>query len=468
MRLQLVALLNSMKKINLLFFIICAILFSCKNEKEKSITFSNDIAPIIYKNCTPCHRPNSAGPFSLITYDDVLKKAKTIVKVTQSGFMPPWPADPNYSSFVGERMLTEKEKEMLLTWVENGSPIGDSTNIPIPPNFPEGSQIGVPDMVIKFPEVIQLPGNNKDQFFLMKIPFEADHDKFIRTIEFIPGNKKLLHHMNANLIQYTAGNKTDLFAGEKVIPTDLTLTAEEVNNRMQNKNDDGTYPSLIPLVCNYLPGVSPAVYPKGIGGYRLTTLNAFFINDIHYGPSPVDTIDDGSYFNIFLTDVPPQRPTYEIVMGSLGETRIEPPLVIPAGAIMTFRTEYKVQADLSMLTVNPHMHLLGKSFIAYAVTPQNDTIPLVSIPKWDFRWQYFYTFKKVQKIPASSRIIAEATYDNTEYNPNNPYNPPQVIIERSNPFESMKTTNEMFQFIFTYMSYQTGDENISLENISLE
>ncbi|MBP9550264.1 MAG: cytochrome c, partial [Chitinophagales bacterium] len=119
-------------------------------------------------------------------------------------------------------------------------------------------------------------------------------------------------------------------------------------------------------------------------------------------------------------------------------------------------------------TVNPHMHLLGKSFIAYAVTPQNDTIPLVSIPKWDFRWQYFYTFKKVQKIPASSRIIAEATYDNTEYNPNNPYNPPQVIIERSNPFESMKTTNEMFQFIFTYMSYQTGDENISLENISLE
>ncbi|MBP9797351.1 MAG: hypothetical protein KBD42_14985, partial [Chitinophagales bacterium] len=243
-----------MKKINLLFFIICAILFSCKNEKEKSITFSNDIAPIIYKNCTPCHRPNSAGPFSLITYDDVLKKAKTIVKVTQSGFMPPWPADPNYSSFVGERMLTEKEKEMLLTWVENGSPIGDSTNIPIPPNFPEGSQIGVPDMVIKFPEVIQLPGNNKDQFFLMKIPFEADHDKYIRTIEFVPGNKKLLHHMNANLIQYTTGTKTDLFTGEKVIPTDLTLTAEEVNNRMQNKNDDGTYPSLIPLVCNYLPG----------------------------------------------------------------------------------------------------------------------------------------------------------------------------------------------------------------------
>lgn len=456
-----------MKRFLGIYIIILVSLFSCK-QNAKEITFSADIAPIIHKNCTPCHRPNSAGPFSLITYDDVVKKAKTIVKVTQSGFMPPWPADPTYSSFVGERMLTADEKSLIAQWVENGSPIGDASAVPNPPQYPEGSQIGVPDMVVKFPQSIPLPGNNTDQFFLLKIPFEADPNTYIRTIEFIPGNKKLLHHMNANIIQYTAGNKSDLFAGEKVIPTDLKLTAEEVNNRMQNKNDDGSYPSMIPLVCNYLPGVSPAVYPKGIGGYRLTTMNAFFINDVHYGPSPVDTTDDGSYFNIFLTDVPPMRPTYEILMGSLGETPIQPPLVIPAGEIKSFRTEYHVQADMSLLTVNPHMHLLGKSFLAYAVTPQGDTIKLVRIPKWDFRWQYFYTFKTVQKIPAGSRIIAEATFDNTADNPNNPFNPPQVIIERSNPFESMKTTNEMFQLIFTYMSYQNGDENISLENAKLE
>lgn len=456
-----------MKKLLATCCILCAALFSCNTGGDKTVTFSEDIAPIIYNNCTTCHRPNSVGPFSLITYEDVRKKAKTIVKVTQSGFMPPWPADPEYSSFAGERILSDGDKEKIARWVALDCPIGDSSKIPPPPDFPDGSQVGVPDLVVKFPEVIHLPGNNRDQFFLMKIPFEADHNKFIRTIEFIPGNKKLLHHMNANLIQYKSGDKKDLFAGEKVIPTDLTLTAEEVNTRMQNKNDDGTYPNLIPLVCNYLPGVSPAIYPKGIGGYRLTTQNAFFINDIHYGPSPIDTVDDGSYFNIFLTDVPPQRPTYELLMGSLGETPIVPPLVIPPGEIKTFRTEYKVQADMSLLTVNPHMHLLGKSFIAYAITPQNDTIPLISIPKWDFRWQYFYTFKKVLKIPASSRIIAEATYDNTAENPNNPFSPPQVIVERSSPFESMKTTNEMFQFIFTYMSYQPGDENISLENISL-
>lgn len=449
-------------------FIAAVFLFTCKNPGEKEITFSAHIAPLIHENCTPCHRPNAAGPFSLITYDDVVKKAKTIVKVTQSGFMPPWPADPAYSNFIGERILDASEKEMIAQWVVAGCPIGDSTKIPMPPSYPAGSQIGVPDMVVKFPETIPLPGTNKDQFFLLKIPFEADHTMYIRTIEFIPGNKKLLHHVNANLIQYTEGQKSDLFAGEKVIPTDLTLTAEELNTRMQNKNDDGTYPVMIPLVCNYLPGVSPAIYPKGIGGYRLTTQNAFFINDVHYGPSPVDTVDDGSYFNIFLTDEPPLRPTYEILMGSLGETQIEPPLVIPAGEIKSFKTVYNVQADMSLLTVNPHMHLLGKSFLAYAVTPQNDTIKLVRIPKWDFRWQYFYTFKKIQKIPAGSRIVAEAVFDNTADNPNNPFNPPQVIIERNSPFESMKTTNEMFQLIFTYMPYRPGDENISLENVKID
>ncbi|HCK20966.1 MAG TPA: hypothetical protein DHW15_02025 [Bacteroidetes bacterium] len=226
--------------------------------------------------------------------------------------------------------------------------------------------------------------------------------------------------MNANLIVYRPGAKSNVTRGEKVIPTDLTLTAESVNDRMNNKNDDGTYPTMTPLVCNYLPGVSPALYPEGIGGYQMGQTNAFFINDLHYGPSPVDTVDDGSYFNIFFTNTPPTRPTYELLMGSLGETPIEPRLVIPAGSISTFTTRYKVQEDMSLLTVNPHMHLLGKSFLAYALTPRGDTIRLIKIPKWDFRWQYFYTFEKVMKIPAGSEIVVEATFDNTADNPNNP------------------------------------------------
>lgn len=450
--------------------LLLTLLYSCseKGQQADSYNFADDIAPVIYENCTPCHRPGSAGPFSLISYNDVLRKAKTIVKVTQSGFMPPWPADPTYTHFAGERILEDSHKEMLKLWVEAGCPPGDTTQLPALPDFPEGSMIGEPDLVVAITDTVMLPGDNDDHFFLVKVPFTHDESAYIRTIEFVPGNKKLAHHMNANLIVYEQGQKSDVFAGEHVIPTDLTLTAESVNERMQNKNDDGTYPYMIPLVCNYLPGVSPALYPKGVGGYQMSETNAFFINDLHFGPTPIDTFDAGSYFNIFFMDEPPQRPTYELLMGSLGETSIEPRLVIPANEVATFKTRYKVQEDMSLLTVNPHMHLLGKSFLAYALTPSGDTIRLIKIRDWDFRWQYFYTFPTVLKIPAGSEIVAEATFDNTADNPYNPYDPPQVIVERAHPWESMKTTNEMFQFIITYMRYREGDETMSLEHTRLD
>jgi len=110
------------------------------------------------------------------------------------------------------------------------------------------------------------------------------------------------------------------------------------------------------------------------------------------------------------------------------------------------------------------MHLLGKSFLAYAVNLKNDTIPLIKIDNWNFRWQYFYTFKKMLKIPAGSEIIVEAIYDNTSNNPDNPFDPPQTISERTgfNGKGSMRTTDEMLQFIINYLPYQDGDENIKL------
>lgn len=450
-------------------FILWLVFSSCK-QKEKApevvipehLTFAADIAPIIYKNCTPCHRDNAPGPFAMTNYEQVRRKAKTIVKVTQSRYMPPWPADPNYVQFKDEKRLTDAEIAMIKSWVEHDCPLGDSTQLPQPPHYPDGSQVGVPDMVIHFPD-ISLEGNNDDHFYLVKLPYEMPADKYVKTIEYIPGNKKLVHHMNANLIEYLPGKKKNNFGGEKLIKTNLTDSGDEVQTMMDNKNDDGSYPALVPLVCNYLPGVSPAIYPEGIGGFRMSKQGTFFINDMHFGPSPVDTFDRSSVLNIFFMDAPPKRPTYEILLGSLGVAPVKPALVIPANEIKTFTIDYVVQSDMSVLTVNPHMHLLGQSFKAFAITPEHDTIPMISIPKWQFRWQYFYTYQKILKIPGGSTIHVEGVFDNTSDNPNNPFYPPQVVIDRGNRFDKMKTTNEMLQFIITYMEYQKGDENISLE-----
>jgi mono/diheme cytochrome c family protein len=425
---------------------------------QRTPTFNQEIAPIVFKNCAPCHRPGEAGPFPLLTYEDVVKKAKTIEAVTQDRYMPPWPADPAYSHFLSERVLRNEDIQTIKRWVENGMPEGDPAKRPSPPEFHQDSNYGKPDLVVKMKEPLRIPGDNKDHFMVIKIPYEIPQDRFVRAIEFVPGNRKLIHHMNAHIVQYDE-KKSKPMEGPTVVNRESLKTLEESYAAIKLLNDDGSYPDLIKSVANYLPGgVSPAGYPDGIGGWTLSRKGAFLMRDIHYGPSPVDT-EDQSYFNVFFTDKPPVRPTLELQMGTLGISEIVPPLVIPPNVVKMFTTTTIVPEDISLLTVNPHMHLLGKSFEAFAVTPDSRTIPLIKIPKWNFRWQYFYTFPKMVKIPKGSKISVIGVYDNTADNPNNPFSPPREIIGTNG---SMRVTDEMFQLIMKYLPYQPGDENISL------
>jgi hypothetical protein len=146
-------------------------------------------------------------------------------------------------------------------------------------------------------------------------------------------------------------------------------------------------------------------------------------------------------------------------LGTSGISPILPPLVVEPGKKQLHTTRYTLPEDISLLTINPHMHLLGSSFKAYAVSVTGDTIPLIYIREWDFRWQYFYTFEKMLHLPKGATIVAEGEFDNTAANPLNPFNPPREIAEREG---SMRTTDEMFQLICTYLPYRDGDELIDL------
>src|SRR5207244_10044438 len=111
------------KILNPVFLFPFFLVLGCQSHSVKTNpTFSEDIAPIIFKNCAPCHRPGEAGPFPLLTYDDVFKKAKTIAAVTQARYMPPWPDDTSYSHFIGERVLRDDELQMAQRWDPNGHP----------------------------------------------------------------------------------------------------------------------------------------------------------------------------------------------------------------------------------------------------------------------------------------------------------------------------------------------------------
>ena len=426
----------------------------------KQYTFTENIAPLVFKNCSPCHRESGAAPFPLTSYLEVKKKLKTIVRVTGNRSMPPWPADPNYSHFIGEKYLSDAEIQMIADWQKQGAPEGPIDKLPKLELPQWRSNIGKPDMVLHLDSVLLMP-NGKDRFFIFKIPGQLPHDTFLQAAEFVAGVPDLVHHFNGHLLLYPFDLKSNLMEN----PLKVEITDGEYDQdflKLNLLNDDGSKPFRIHSAVNYLPGVLGTAYPAGIGTVRLSRKFAFIGNDMHYGPSDRKVMDK-SVINLFFTDKAPQRPTSEIMLGTNGLSPIVPPLSIPPGKKTEHSTRFMVGENISILTINPHLHMLGTRFLAYAIKPNGDTIPLISIPKWDFRWQYFYTFTHMVPVPRGSEIVAIATFDNTRANPNNPFDPPQWVGERLEfGGASMRATDEMFQFIITYTAWKEGDEKISL------
>ena len=129
-----------------------ALFWACNTSSKQGVSFAKDIAPIIHTNCSPCHHKGGAGPFNLITYQDVSDKAKTVAEVTKARYMPPWPADPNYSHFKGEKFLTETQINLIQQWVEEGKQAGDTQSIKYP-ELQYYSSLGIPDVVLELPEI---------------------------------------------------------------------------------------------------------------------------------------------------------------------------------------------------------------------------------------------------------------------------------------------------------------------------
>jgi hypothetical protein len=371
--------------------------------------------------------------------------------------MPPWPADRTYREFADDLSLSKEQIEVISRWVNNNCPVGDTTKIPAPPNFDSRSMLGTPDYTIAVPPRT-IMGNYKDEFLLVKVPFALPREGYVHTIEFVPGNSKVVHHVNADVVKYTDGLKMNLLDGDWIQNNPDDSTVKQVYVRMGLLHDDGSYPTLRRNAFNYLPGVVQPVMPEGIGDIKLHKQNAFLLSDLHYGPYYENTTDS-SHINLFMSKGKPTRDVQEFQLGTLGISPVLPALILPPDKVTTVTSQYTIQQDISIITINPHMHLLGKSFWGFATDPQGDTIPLIRIPHWDFNWQNFYKPLKPIVLKRSSTIYAIGVYDNTAQNPHNPNQPPKEVTDRAG---TMRTTDEMFQFIITYMTYQPGDENMKL------
>ncbi|MBX6379559.1 MAG: cytochrome c [Thermoflavifilum aggregans] len=435
-------------------FLFLLILLAGTEAYAQDITFYKNIAPIIYTHCTSCHHPGENTPFSLISYIDVAKRADFIWQVINSRYMPPWKADTSYRHFCHERVLTDREKQLIRQWIDAGKPAGESDSV-IEKRFltkfiNHTMYDRPPDLTIHMAYPYEIKGDNRERFVFVKIPFETDTSGNVEAIEFTANNLRYIHHVNYAI--YPAVEGVDIHEGGE--PATLDEDGPQAFQQFEPYLKGNTQ---MIYYGGWIPGTTYTYFPRDIG--FILPRKGVVILTFHFGPSPVDTIITAS-LHFFFKKTPIQRKIETISIGSGGIGNIMPPLLILPNQIDTFEVTAQTTKDISLLYVWPHMHLLGKSFKAFAVTPAQDTIPLIYIPHWDFSWQDLYRFTHLVYLPKGSTVHVIGVYDNTDQNPRNPFHPPQMIFGDNN--ELMKTTDEMLTLILLYVDYQPHDEQLSI------
>jgi len=391
--------------------------------------YSEDIAPIIYNKCLQCHSSGGIAPLSLETYANAVSNAGMIQHVTFNGEMPPWPPDTLFQNYAYENTLTLDEIAKITDWITAGVPLGDTSLLPPMPTFSNSSQLGTPDLELQIPTYSSTATPNSDDYVCFSIPTGLSQSRQIRAIEIIPGNPQIVHHVIVSI---------DLFPNNSIVTTP---------NCMGPGGD---------ILYAYAPGSSHLTYPVDANnsfGVELPA-NSSISLAMHYPEGSFGQLDSTKVRLYFY-------PQGTLIRGITTEFLINEglfgtPFILPPHQITEITGSYgPTTQDYSVMSVFPHMHLLGKDLECYAVSPTNDTINLIRINNWDFEWQGFYFFEKFIKIPAGSMIYAKGNYDNTV----SATNPNPVTVQ-----SGFNTEDEMFIFGFGFLPYQLGDENISIEN----
>lgn len=430
--------------------VVCLLLFGLSPAQSQKLTYQS-VEPIFLDKCAPCHRAGDAAPFPLTSYEDIAKRISFIKEVISKEYMPPWRADIHYRDFANTRSLTDAEKKTILQWIDNKAPKGDyiAKQERKEKLLTATTYNRKPDLTLKIDSAFTVKGDNAEKFIEFKVPFEFDQIHHIEAIELYTNNKKVLHHINYGFYE-VADSSEQIFGGRNLV------NAEEID---RTKPDPfGSFKKKMIYYTGWIPGSSFENYPKGFG-WSLPKRGVLILT-AHYTATAAEEQSIVGV-NLFFRKDSISRHIEIISLGSGGiaENDITPPLFIPPNKISTYHLKVKTQDEQSLLYVWPHMHLLGKEFYAYAVTPENDTIRLVHIPDWDFRWQELYKLKKLIRIPKGSVINMDCTYDNTTNNPSNPNNPPRGVFS----FGDMSASNEMMTLLLIYTPFRTGDEDISLD-----
>jgi mono/diheme cytochrome c family protein len=376
-----------------------ALLFTAASVFAAAPTYNRDIAPVLYKNCAECHRPGQVAPFSLLTYEDARKRAAIIASVTEKRYMPPWKAEPGYGHFADERRLTDAEIARIAAWAKAGAPEGEAKDKPAVPLFALGWLAGKPDAVLST-KPFAISADGRDIFQCFVVPMNFDSERYVKTVEFHPGNPSVVHHA--------------LFF--------LDMTGEA--RRLAGESPDGSYPCfggprIVPAggLGGWAPGATPSPLPAGMA--HVVEKGADLVMQIHYHPDGKPETDRSELGLTFTGES-----TKGLTNFLLGNRRIDLP---PGEAHAEVKDSAVVPQDVELIGITPHAHLLCKEMKVEAHLPDGSTQPLIWIKDWDFNWQGQYRYAAPMKLPKGTRVEMRYTYDNSEANPHNPSHPAKRV-----------------------------------------
>lgn len=393
---------------------------------ESLVTFTRDVAPILFENCAACHGPRGPGPFSVLSFEEVRARADLIAKYTASRYMPPWLPSPGYRELAGTRRLDSAEIAMIQAWVAAGAPRGDPADLPPAPEFTSAWALGEPDLVVEMP-AYSVPAEGRDLYRNLVASVPGDMRRYVRAVDLRPGNRGVVHHARLMVDSTTSSRELDASDPEPGF---------DGMELMSNANNPP----------GHFVGWTPGRVPQAGYEHLAWALEpgSDLVLQLHLRPSGrPETVR--ARVGLYLADEPPSRTAVLVLLG----TEV---IDIPAGASnYVVRDSFTLPVSVDVLSVYPHAHYLGKTMEGFARLPDGRTEHLLHIDDWDFDWQDQYRFAEPLTLPAGTVLGMRFTYDNSVANPQNPNDPPVRVTYGSS------STDEMASLIIQVVPRSSAD-----------